>query len=109
MPTDAEWTVLTDYLGGVNVAGGKMKEVGTTSWNSPKTEATNTSLFTGLPGGNRNSSGSYTNIGKYGGWWSSMENGTGDAWNRNLYGINGNAGRSYGFKNLGFSVRCLRD
>jgi uncharacterized protein (TIGR02145 family) len=51
VPTDAEWTVLTDYLGGVIVAGDKMKEVGITSWNSPNIEATNTSLFTGLPGG----------------------------------------------------------
>jgi hypothetical protein len=52
-------TVLTDYLGGENVAGGKMKEVGTTSWYSPNTDATNLSLFTALPGGSRSYNGNY--------------------------------------------------
>ena len=51
VPTYAEWNVLTEYLGGDSVAGGKMKEVGTTNWISPNIDATNTSLFTGLPGG----------------------------------------------------------
>ncbi len=53
LPTDAEWTVLTDYLGGLSVAGGKMKETGTTHWSSPNTGATNESGFTALPGGSR--------------------------------------------------------
>jgi uncharacterized protein (TIGR02145 family) len=109
VPTDAEWTVLTDYLGGVSVAGGKMKEVGTTSWNSQNTEATNTSLFSALPGGFRGSSGNYFNIGYNGNWWSSSENNTFNAWNRNLYYNYGDA-YSYDYlKKNGFSVRCLRD
>jgi uncharacterized protein (TIGR02145 family) len=73
VPTDAEWTVLTDYLGGASVAGGKMKEVGSTNWLYPNTEATNISLFTGLPGGYRGYGGSYNGIGYYGDWWSSSE------------------------------------
>jgi uncharacterized protein (TIGR02145 family) len=109
LPTDAEWTVLTDYLGGGSVAGGKMKEVGTTNWNSPNTGSTNTSLFTGLPGGFRYSNGSYYSIGAKGSWWSSTEYGTGDALTRDLNDNGGYAGRdSYG-KVAGFSVRCLRD
>ena len=112
VPTDAEWTVLTNYLGGATVAGGKMKEVGTTSWNSPNTDATNTSLFTGLPGGSRTSSGSYTDgtIGNSGYWWSSTEVSTTNAWYR---GIGTNFGLLYRdnfyFKNFGLSVRCLKD
>ncbi len=51
VPDDAEYTVLTDYLGGESVAGGKMKETGTEHWNSPNTGATNESGFTGLPRG----------------------------------------------------------
>ena len=109
VPTDAEWTVLTDYLGGETVAGGKMKEVGITSWNSPNTDATNTSLFTGLPGGNRNGNGYYSDIGYGGYWWSSTENYTDIAWNRTLNDYLGNAYRyNYG-KIYGLSVRCLRD
>jgi uncharacterized protein (TIGR02145 family) len=108
VPTDAEWTVLTDYLGGSSVAGGKMKEVGTTNWNS-NTESTNTSLFTGLPGGLRFSNGGYVGIGVYGYWWSGADYDTGYAWYRHLGYDGGNAGRSGTNKGNGLSVRCLRD
>jgi len=109
VPTDAEWTVLIDYLGGSSVAGGKMKEVGTTNWNSPNTDATNASLFTGLPGGFRSFNGYYGYIGILGGWWSSSENDTNYAWLRNLYNGSGLAGRDDDYKGNGWSVRCLRD
>jgi uncharacterized protein (TIGR02145 family) len=109
VPTDAEWTVLTEYLGGASVAGGKMKEVGTTSWNSPNTDATNTSLFSALPGGNRSWGGSSNGIGVTGSWWSSTEDDTSLAWYRVLSGGIGDAGRNNFYKLDGFSVRCLRD
>jgi uncharacterized protein (TIGR02145 family) len=111
VPTDAEWTVLTDYLGGASVAGGKMKEVDTTSWISPNIDATNTSLFTGLPGGFRYDGGDYSYVGNYGNWWSSTESDTGTAWSRYLSDYDDDAGRGYGFgtKKYGLSVRCLRD
>ena len=109
VPTDAEWSVLTDYLGGANVAGGKMKEVGTTNWNSPNTGATNTSLFSALPGGYRMESGYYVYIGSYGYWWSSSEINTLHAWNRSLLNEVGITSRNNFLKNFGFSVRCLRD
>ena len=109
VPTDAEWTVLTDYLGGESVAGGKMKEVGTTSWNSPNTDATNTSLFTGLPGGYRYNSGGYGSIGNDGYWWSSTENNTYYAWYRTLFNVHGDTYRNSNYKKFGLSVRCLRD
>lgn len=51
IPTDAEWTTLTDYLGGASVSGGKMKSTGTSLWQSPNTGATNESGFTALPAG----------------------------------------------------------
>ena len=53
LPSNDEYTVLTDYLGGSGVAGGKMKEAGTIHWVSPNTGATNESGFTVLPGGTR--------------------------------------------------------
>ena len=109
VPTDAEWTVLTDYLGGESVAGGKMKEVGTTNWLSPNVDANNVSLFSALPGGYSNSSGYYALIGDAGYWWSSTENETYDAWLRSLFVYDGVANRYYNVKQNGFSVRCLRD
>jgi uncharacterized protein (TIGR02145 family) len=109
VPTDAEWTVLTEYLGGEVVAGGKMKEAGTTSWKGPNTEATNISLFTGLPGGLRNDDGKYGYFGIYGNWWGSTEYNTNDAWYRYLSIGNGNANRNFYSKKNGLSVRCLRD
>ena len=109
VPTDAEWTVLTDYLGGAGVAAGKMKEVGTTNWISSNTDVTNISLFTGLPGGFRNYYGNYHSVGVYGNWWSSTEDNTSTAWYRYLSSHDGNAVRNTSFKDYGFSVRCLRD
>ncbi len=53
LPTETEWRILIDYLGGFGVAGGKMKETGATHWDTPNTGATNESGFTALPSGNR--------------------------------------------------------
>ena len=64
VPTDAEWTTLTGYFGGESVAGGKLKEPGTTHWNSPNTGADNSSGFTALPGGYRNCNGTFTALGR---------------------------------------------
>jgi uncharacterized protein (TIGR02145 family) len=108
VPTDAEWGVLTGYLVGSS-AGGKMKEVGTTSWNSPNTDATNASLFSALPGGSRGGGGVYSAIGSFGGWWSSTESSSGFAWTRYLYNNYGTASRSNFSEDIGLSVRCLRD
>jgi uncharacterized protein (TIGR02145 family) len=66
VPTDTEWTVLTNYLGG---DGGKLKEVGTVHWNN-STGATDEFGFTALPGGRRLDSGAFSFIGDYGYWWS---------------------------------------
>jgi len=53
VPSNAEWTTLTTFLGGLTVAGGKMKSTGTTYWTSPNTGAENLSGFSALPGGVR--------------------------------------------------------
>ena len=110
VPSDAEWTTLTTYLGGESVAGGKMKATGTSLWTSPNTGATNSSGFTGLPGGYRYYDGTvFTEIGKYGNWWSSSEDYTSLAWFRGLGYTNGTATRFNYFKTHGFSVRCLNN
>jgi uncharacterized protein (TIGR02145 family) len=107
--TDAEWTILTDKLGGTLVAGGKMKTTGTTRWNIPNTGATNESGFTGLPGGYRNFDGAFYGVSDYGFCWSSSEFVTSNAFNRTLNASDGNADRDYNDERNGYSVRCLRD
>jgi uncharacterized protein (TIGR02145 family) len=115
VPTDAEWTILTTYLGGESVAGGKMKSVGTAYWNTPNTGATNESGFSALPGGYRNNfggsfSGSFSNIRIDAFFWSATENVSSHAWLRNLFNDYGDVDRNHDFnKSVGASVRCLRD
>jgi len=110
VPTDAEWTTLTTYLGGEGVAGGKLKETGTAHWISPNTGATNETGFTALPGGFRDYNGPCYYIGSYGLWWSSTEySTTSSAWRRTMHYDNTSVLRDYFDKRLGFSVRCVRD
>ena len=109
IPAVEEFITLTTCLGGESVAGGKMKETGTTHWTTPNTDATNSSGFSGLPGGFRYKDGSYNAIGRYTYWWSSTENGTINAWIRDLTYIDSIVIRDYADKRCGFSVRCIKD
>jgi uncharacterized protein (TIGR02145 family) len=111
VPSDAEWATLTTYLGGKRVAGGKLKETGTTHWQSPNTGATNETGFTALPSGYRDSDGTYGDVVDYGAWWSSSERSTTDAYYRYTYSHSNLVYRRchYSDKRNGFSVRCLRD
>jgi len=109
VPSDSEWTVLTDYLGGKSVAGGKLKETGTTHWDSPNDGATNETGFTALPGGYRYTNGTFSTIGIYGYWWSATEYYSYTAWDWDMSYNNSSVNSSDYFKELGFSVRCLRD
>jgi uncharacterized protein (TIGR02145 family) len=109
VPSDAEWTTLTTFLGGESVAGGKMKSTGTSLWQSPNTSATNESGFTGLPSGGRGNSSSFDTFGVNGFWWSLSEYDSTNAWSHFLRYDGGNALRGYANKNYGLSVRCLRD
>jgi len=120
LPSDAEWKQLEMYLGITSAQadatgwrgtaeGGKLKEEGTTHWDSPNIGATNSSGFTALPGGYRSYAGSFSYIGLYGYWWSSTQGRTDDAWDRGLYYNNSKVSRSLIYKVDRHSVRCLRD
>ena len=112
LPSDAEWTTLTDYLGGTSVAGGKMKETGTTHWKNPNTAADNSSGFTALPGGFRSGdNGLFNSVGEYGVWWSSTESYASlIAYIRYLgYDRTGVTRTEGDLKDSGYSVRCIRD
>jgi uncharacterized protein (TIGR02145 family) len=114
VPSDAEWTTLENFLGGADVAGGKMKSTGTIQastglWQDPNTDATNSSGFTAFPGGYRTTDGSLYTVGNYGNWWSSTQYSSPDAWFRGLnYSFAASVRNGYG-KTAGFSVRCLQD
>jgi len=114
IPTDEEWTIVTDYLGGGQVAGGKMKSTGTNMygtglWGSPNTGATNESGFTAFPAGTCYGYGTFGYLGIYGYWWSSTESSANGAWYRFMYMSSSSALRSSHGKPLGNSVRCLCD
>ena len=109
VPSHAEWGALELCLGSASVAGGEMKETGTTHWFSPNTGATNSSGFAGLPGGNRYDFGPFVYIGFIGYWWSSTEYNPTAAWFLDLEYNDGGSGRHGQSRRSGYSVRCLRD
>jgi len=103
LPNVVEWYQLIDFLGGLSIADGKLKEVGTIHWASPNDDATNETGFRALPGGDRGSNGLFGAIGKFGHWWSSNDN----AWGlliANNYSMSG-----FSPKEVGFSVQCMKD
>jgi len=111
LPSDEKWLKLTKYLGGEDVARGKMKETGTTHWLYPNKGATNESGFTALPGGMRSYNGTFKEIGYRGSWWSITDYSTmtSQAYIRSLTYDGDGLHRSSGNKTNGHSVRCIKD
>jgi uncharacterized protein (TIGR02145 family) len=110
VPSAAEWDILITWLGGENVAGGKLKETGTKHWNNPNTGATNESGFTALPGGSRYFSGQFLQSGTIGFWWSSTKSSKRYAYSMNLsYDSKGVGYYKFLRLNGGLSVRCVKD
>lgn len=111
VPTDAEWTILENHLGGISVAGGKMKETGTEHWFAPNTDATNESGFTALPGGWRDGdNGSFTTLRIAAKWWTSQETSPDRPYLREIYYNAGNVYAGSGGKpQFGMSIRCVKD
>ena len=106
VPSDDEWNILVDYLGGRNVAGGKMKSL--IGWDNPNRQATNESGFSGLSGGCRDR-GEFGFLGKFGSWLCATEIQDYNAWNRTV-GFNGSeVYRDASLKNNGYSLRCIKD
>jgi len=114
IPTEEEWNKLSYYLGGEEIAGGKMKSTRTEPdphprWNFPNESATNESGFSGIPAGFREPNGNFGDLGDYGNWWSSTKGNPGYAWACYLgYAFIGITRGSFDRK-LGYSVRCLKD
>jgi len=107
LPTDTDWTELTDGLGGLDEAGAKLKQTGTALWNTPNTGATNVSGFTALPGGYRDAM--FYEMGYFGHWWTASENGAGTSFARHMNYNDAKVKRDFANTSYGYSVRCLKD
>ena len=112
VPSDAEWTILTTYLGGLSESGGKLKELGTSHWYAPNNNATNNTGFTALPGGlRRNIDPFFQYLQEYTVFWSTTIY-PGDiscARGRSMNKDDGQASAGYYYKFTGQSVRCVKD
>lgn len=114
VPTLEDWTQLANYLGGDSLAGGKLKEAGFAHWESPNTGASNSSGFTALPAGYRNSyaeTADFLDVGYRAWWWSATESESfpEDAWLSNIMYNYSYLYTNDGAKHPGFSVRCIKD
>ena len=119
IPSNAEWSILIDYLGGAAVAGTKMKSTsgwyndkGNSGWFQiiPNGNGTNSSGFSGFPGGYRGGiNGTFYHVGRVGHWWSATEYNSYFAWHRVLYYFSGKVSSYDDSKEQAYSVRCLRD
>ncbi len=105
LPSDAEWSVLTNYLGGASLAGGHLKESTLVHWRSPNTDADNSAGFTALPGGYRVNNGTFNDVGSNAFFWSSTQNNTNDGKGRwIMYNSARIDNGSLYYKEYGFSV-----
>ncbi|MFM7015871.1 MAG: fibrobacter succinogenes major paralogous domain-containing protein [Bacteroidota bacterium] len=120
VPKDTEWNQMVKYLDEYadtteqkrvqsEVAGGQLKEIGITHWASPNTGATGTANFLGFSGGNKGMDGKCNDVGAYGYWWTATASSNAEAYGRLLSYFNGNIDRFKVSKNIGFSVRCIKN
>jgi len=111
VPTHDEYSDMEAYLAGASIAGGKLKETGTTHWQSPNEGATNETGFTALPGGARWGNGAFGDINQHGYWWtSSQPYDETAAYNRTMTYLYTWIAFSTSYKKWnGFSVRCVKD
>ena len=110
IPSVAEFNALITSLGGTNVAGGKMKEIGTAHWISPNLGADNSSGFSALPGGSLDPINvNFFSFGTHCYLWSSNEDNSIAAWLMNLYNYSSDASVSPTYKKYAFSVRCIKE
>jgi len=109
VPSTSEWNILSNYLGGASVSGGKLKSKCTTLWNSPNTGGTNESGFSSLPGGFRDENGTFMEVGTWAAYWYSTPIDQTTANILVLWHDDADFGSHYANKVCGLSVRCLKD
>jgi len=114
VPTQEDWIILSTFLGGDSIAGGKMKSIGTMEggtglWHTPNAGATNEYDFSGYPGGLRDYDGSFQLMGYVGYWWTSTENSCFSVWLRLVTSYDAKCRNEQAGKDYGYSIRCVSD
>ncbi|MEI6851889.1 MAG: FISUMP domain-containing protein [Bacteroidota bacterium] len=109
LPSEAEWTKLTDFAGGGSVVGGYLKEAGTLHWKSPNTGATNSSGFTALPHGFRTLLGYLSEPTKFAMFWTSTESIFPNIKSFRLDYNKSTVLIVESDRNIGNSIRCIKD
>ncbi|MFC1481702.1 fibrobacter succinogenes major paralogous domain-containing protein [Candidatus Neomarinimicrobiota bacterium] len=109
VPTEAEWRTLINYLGGNDIAGGKMKDTESGLWQGSVPGSNNEVNFSAIPAGGRGRLGSASDLGYYATWWSSTSFDSSYAWHWGLYPDKNSIRCNPGHKASGFSVRCIKD
>lgn len=108
VPTKPEWLTLMSYVGGISMAGGKLKETGTLHWTSPNTSADNSNGFTAISGGT-GLNGGFFNLGKTGNWWSTTPYADLGGEAMFMYYDKVEAENLWQYKYVWLSVRCIKD
>lgn len=110
VPSDSEWTVLVNFLGGNEKAGGKLKDYYTSYWSGPNVCFVNNYGFAALPGGRRSHyKGEFGNIGIMCSWWTSTSINKYSAYSRSMYNSNTRISRNESRYGDGYSIRCIKD
>jgi uncharacterized protein (TIGR02145 family) len=107
LPSDAEWTTLTDFVGDLSTAGTKLKAVSGWNTGSGYIAGTDNYGFSALPGGGY-FSGGFVNAGNHGTWWSA-ESDAFYVYSRRIYYSSADVSRGSYDKAYLFSVRCVQD
>jgi len=108
IPSNADWDILNNFVGGAETAGTKLKATSGWGWYSDG-NGTDDYGFSALPGGYGGSDGNFSLAGSYGDWWSASESSSDSADDRGMYYFSGDTNWYYGYKSYLFSVRCLQD
>ncbi|MBG0859550.1 MAG: T9SS type A sorting domain-containing protein [Bacteroidales bacterium] len=108
VPRNEDLILLTTFLGGESIAGGKLKEKGLAHWTSPNNGATDETGFAALPGGARNWDGTFSYLGGAGYWFTSSEYNVANSWYRGIFNNYFDIKGGYAGKKYGMSIRCLK-